>query len=459
MANIGTLKAWVPFEVPLSADMNANFTEIKTKFNSFAVQTDVAKTITVSHTQAADLLFSDALYDIGKSGATRPRDIFASRDLTIGGNFTPGGAVIIGASAFFQGNVAAGFRFNDAANANILVQITDAGRVLIGTSQTTNSSAGEVILANSKNLRAVTIAGNDTFALIHGDANNAVRVGAGGQTIAFGAIATLNGLGAGDLAIPNARHLRGGNAAGTNNVHLIGVNGNNDIQIGSDPSRVLVGVISTTVNSNVGDIIVANAKGLKGVNAAATSTRRLVDIDASDIVYIAGSVNIVAIGAPASLSGATAGDVVLANSRWLRGVNTAGSSAVALISLQGADQVQLAPNSVLIIGNPASQTSATAGEVVLANAKSLRATNAAATDTRALISLNGSDETVVGNSSGVTILSGTDIRWNRALVALGGGAAPTLGTIGGAGPATAAQNTWMRVLDNGGVAFWVPVWK
>jgi len=52
-----------------------------------------------------------------------------------------------------------------------------------------------------------------------------------------------------------------------------------------------------------------------------------------------------------------------------------------------------------------------------------------------------------------------DILWNKALVALGGGATPTFGTIGGSGPATAAQNTWMRVKDTGGNAFWVPVWK
>lgn len=52
-----------------------------------------------------------------------------------------------------------------------------------------------------------------------------------------------------------------------------------------------------------------------------------------------------------------------------------------------------------------------------------------------------------------------DIQWGRPLVALGGGAAPTLGTIGGTGPATAAQNTWMRLLDSTGAAFWVPAWK
>ena len=43
--------------------------------------------------------------------------------------------------------------------------------------------------------------------------------------------------------------------------------------------------------------------------------------------------------------------------------------------------------------------------------------------------------------------------------ALGGGAAPTLGTIGGSGPTTAAQNSWLQLRDNAGNAFWIPVWK
>lgn len=34
---------------------------------------------------AHDLKFTDATYDIGKSGATRPRDLFLSRNLTLGG--------------------------------------------------------------------------------------------------------------------------------------------------------------------------------------------------------------------------------------------------------------------------------------------------------------------------------------------------------------------------------------
>ena len=42
-------------------------------------------------------------------------------------------------------------------------------------------------------------------------------------------------------------------------------------------------------------------------------------------------------------------------------------------------------------------------------------------------------------------------------VALGGGAAPTLGTIGGAGPAAAAQNEWLAITTQNGRRF-IPCW-
>jgi hypothetical protein len=52
-----------------------------------------------------------------------------------------------------------------------------------------------------------------------------------------------------------------------------------------------------------------------------------------------------------------------------------------------------------------------------------------------------------------------DVKIGKALVALGGGAAPTLGTIGGAGPTAAAQNTWLQLKDSAGNPMWVPIWK
>jgi hypothetical protein len=68
---------------------------------------------------------------------------------------------------------------------------------------------------------------------------------------------------------------------------------------------------------------------------------------------------------------------------------------------------------------------------------------------------------IIGQDGGNIVLNptGNDILWGKALVGLGGGAAPTLGTIGGSGPTTATQNSWMRVVDSTGNAFWTPVWK
>jgi hypothetical protein len=57
------------------------------------------------------------------------------------------------------------------------------------------------------------------------------------------------------------------------------------------------------------------------------------------------------------------------------------------------------------------------------------------------------------------IIACSAFKTTTALVALGGGATPTLGTIGASGPTTAAQNTWLRLLDSTGAAFWVPAWK
>lgn len=62
------------------ATRNTNLT--LAQFNSTAI------------TFSRDLLFPDASYDIGKSGATRPRDGFFSRNVTIGGTATFAGAIV-----------------------------------------------------------------------------------------------------------------------------------------------------------------------------------------------------------------------------------------------------------------------------------------------------------------------------------------------------------------------------
>ena len=52
---------------------------------------------------AQDLLFVDATYDIGKSGASRPRDLFQSRNATIGGTLGVTGAATLGSAVAVTG--------------------------------------------------------------------------------------------------------------------------------------------------------------------------------------------------------------------------------------------------------------------------------------------------------------------------------------------------------------------
>ena len=68
--------------------------------------------ITVPGTVNSNLLFTDATYDIGASGATRPRDMFLSRNLTVGGTLTLAGGVNL------NGNVTVGDTSADTLTIN-----------------------------------------------------------------------------------------------------------------------------------------------------------------------------------------------------------------------------------------------------------------------------------------------------------------------------------------------------
>lgn len=236
MANIAVPNTFSPNTLAKSADVDANFAEIQTKYNAGAVQTDVAKTITVAHTFGADILFTDALYDVGKSGATRPRDGFFSRNLGIGGSLTAtnpaptanqpvtigtatttgacfhqlantGGGAYVGlensaGGALFAGTLAYAMAIgHSAAKAvqfvtNNVVRLTldSAGVLLLGTSVSTSAGAGEAVVANAKSLRGVNAAGTDTKPLIALNASDKVSIDSGAQGAVFGGSVTTNNL-------------------------------------------------------------------------------------------------------------------------------------------------------------------------------------------------------------------------------------------------------------------------
>lgn len=126
-------------------------------------------------------------------------------------------------------------------------------------------------------------------------------------------------------------------------------------------------------------------------------------------------------------------------------------NGVVLIN-EGGGKVQLDRNSAGILVGDRSVTGIGAGDIGFGNNTNIRFFNNAGTTHLEAMRLDTGDVLRLG-------FGASDLQWGKALVALGGGAAPTFGTIGGSGPATAAQNSWMRVVDTTGAAFWVPVWK
>ena len=109
--------------------------------------------ITVPGTVNSNLLFTDATYDIGASGATRPRDMFLSRNLTVGGTLTLAGGVNL------NGNVTVGDSSADTLTINSTITSN-----LIFTDNTYDIGASGATRPRSLFLAGnITAAGNQTL--------------------------------------------------------------------------------------------------------------------------------------------------------------------------------------------------------------------------------------------------------------------------------------------------------
>jgi hypothetical protein len=74
--------------------------------------------ITVPGTIGSNLIFTDNTYDIGASGATRPRNLFLAGAATVGGNLSVGGTLTLTGGVNLNGNVTVGDASTDTLTIN-----------------------------------------------------------------------------------------------------------------------------------------------------------------------------------------------------------------------------------------------------------------------------------------------------------------------------------------------------
>jgi len=84
-----------PGGITTSAPSNSRVVGVANTTSTLVLAATSAVVATIPSPITQDLLFTDDTYDIGKSGATRPRDFFQSRNATIGGTLAVVGATTL----------------------------------------------------------------------------------------------------------------------------------------------------------------------------------------------------------------------------------------------------------------------------------------------------------------------------------------------------------------------------
>jgi len=257
--------------------------------------------ITVPGTVNSNLLFTDATYDIGASGATRPRDLFLSRNLTVGGTLTLAGGVNL------NGNVTVGDASTDTLTINSTITsnliFTDntydigasgatrprnlflAGNATVGGSQTltgaltvdstTDSSStttGSIQtdggLGVAKALFVGTTANIAGAVTLSGGTANGVAYLNGSKVVTSGSALTFDGTDlatTGNIILNNSKYYYGKSSGGSN-VRLLGINSGDVLYLGIDsgPTSMIVNASSTSTN------IAFSASGSEGMRLTST---------------------------------------------------------------------------------------------------------------------------------------------------------------------------------------------
>jgi hypothetical protein len=292
-----------------------------------------------------------------------------------------------------------------------------SGRILIGTSVVTSAAVGEVVVANAKAYRSANVAGTDTFTLISGGASNQIVLGAGSAAVTIGPT-IVTGAAGGDLVIAYSKGYRSVGNAGTTTFRLIdavtiGPDSDN-VRISADGTRTVIGAVSSVTGSAAGDLIIANVRSFRGVNATGNATKHLISINASDTVYVGFDIpGAIALGAPVSVVSAAAGEVVVANNKSIRSSNNAGTGTFALIYLDNTDKVQVDANGRgAIFGAGAVFAGALSGITTLATSSDITVTAVNA----GLTLVAARSYSVQSNSAGNLVFADNTAATNRWLI-------------------------------------------
>ena len=255
----------------------------------------------------------------------------------------------------------------------------------------------------------------------------------------------VNPAATGDLRLPNnGAGLVGRNAANTGDIPLLQINGSDRVVLGGTAP---VDVTSVTVAAGTvasPSLALPGAYGFFGGSAFSRIgvsfggvERMRFDATAADYGFAFASTSTLMWNSGAFAGGATTCDARLRRTA---------AGTLALDNGAGAGGVFLTGTAVGI-----GAIIAATGDVRGSSAFSVKARNAANAADITLLSL-ATDRVVLGDGT-------ADTQWAKPLVAVGPTTLITLGKTGGSGPATAAQNSWLRLLDSTGAACWIPVWK
>ncbi len=232
--------------------------------------------VTVTGTITSNLLFTDNTYDIGASGATRPRNLFLAGAATIGGNLAVGGTLTLTGGVNLNGNVTVG----DASTDTLTINSTITSNLIFTDNTYDIGASGATRPRNLFLAGSATISGSQTLT-----GSLTVDSTTDSSSTTTGSIQTDGGLGvAKALFVGTTANIAGAVTLGvTTATSLQGIIGNVTPAAGSFSTLGVTGVstfaagsaaapaITTTGDTNTGiffpaaDTVAASVGGTEGM--------------------------------------------------------------------------------------------------------------------------------------------------------------------------------------------------